>query len=532
MRMKLTLGIVALLMLAGVARAEVRLEPVATGLSSPVFMTHGGDGSNRLYVVERPGVVRVVVPGDSEATVFLDIRNRVNAGGNEQGLLGLAFHPDYAVNRRFFVFYTRAGDDAIVVSEFRRSDDPLVAVPTEDIVLVVAHPTFTNHNGGMLAFGPDGHLYVGIGDGGSSNDPTNQAQNVLSLLGKVLRIDIDVTDAVAGTRYSAPGDNPFVGAPGRDEIYAYGFRNPWRFSFDRETGALWVADVGQGAREEVDGVVVRGGNYGWRVYEGSACSGNDATLCNPANFIAPTFEYPHAAQRCAITGGYVYRGVRATLPRGAYVYGDYCTGEILLWDGVSQQPLLSLAGNLSSFGEDELGELYAIDIAGTLYRLASVGTDVAVEFFHAGFGHYFTTSLATEIAALDTGAIAGWTRTGQTFRVNPIGAQGSANVCRFFSASFAPKSSHFYTPFPNECDGVKANPDWIFEGEVFAIVLASANGTCRAGHFPLFRLYNDGMSGAPNHRYTTNVDVRTAMLQQGWIPEGFGPAGLFGCVPM
>ena len=528
---RLALCILALLALAGVARAEVRLEQVATGLASPVFVTHAGDGSNRLYVLERAGVVRVIVPGETVGTVFLDVRSRVNASGIEQGLLGLAFHPGYAANGRFFVFYTRSGDGAIVISEFRRGDDPLVAAPTEDILLVVPHPNFTNHNGGMLAFGPEGHLYIGIGDGGSSNDPTNQAQNVLSLLGKILRIDVDVPDQALGTRYSAPADNPFVNAPGRDEIFAMGFRNPWRFSFDRDTGALWVGDVGQGSREEVDAPVVRGGNYGWRIYEGSVCSGNDPMLCNPADFIPPVLEYSHAGGRCSITGGYVYRGVRATVAAGAYVYGDYCTGELFVWDGATQQPLLSLGGNVSSFGEDEIGELYVVDIAGTIHRITGVATPVAVEYVHEGFGHYFTTALSTEIAALDSGAIAGWTRTGQAFRVDAIGTTGRANVCRFFSASFAPKSSHFYTPFPTECELVKANPDWIFEGEVFAIAMASPNGTCAIGQVPLYRLYNDGMSGAPNHRYTTNVDVRTAMLQQGWIPEGFGPGGVFGCVP-
>ena len=528
---RLAICILALIGFSRFACAEVRLEPVATGFAGPVFVTHAGDGSNRLYVLERAGVVRVLVPGDSVATVFLDIRNRVNTSGNEQGLLGLAFHPRYAVNGRFFIFYTRSGDGAIVVSEFRRTIDPLIAAPAEEVTLVVPHPTFANHNGGMLAFGPDGYLYIGIGDGGSSNDPTNQAQRLTSLLGKILRIDVDVSDDAAGTRYSAPADNPFVDEPGRDEIFAYGFRNPWRFSFDRVTGALWVADVGQRAREEVDAPVVRGGNYGWRIYEGGACSGNDPTLCDPSNFVAPVFNYTHAGGRCSITGGYVYRGVRATLAPGTYVYGDYCTGEILVWNGVTQQPLLALAGNLSSFGEDEIGELYAVDIAGTVYRIAGVATSVAVEFVHEGFGHYFTTSLSTEIAALDSGTIAGWTRTGQTFRVDAIDTPGRANVCRFFSASFAPKSSHFYTPFDAECALVKANPDWIFEGEVFAITLALANGTCPASHVPLYRLYNDGRSGAPNHRYTANVDVRSAMLQQGWIAEGFGPAGVFGCVP-
>jgi glucose/arabinose dehydrogenase len=522
---------IAVLALAGVASGEVRLEQVATGLAAPVFVTHAGDGSNRLYVLERAGVVRVIAAGDSVGTVFLDVRNRVNASGNEQGLLGIAFHPAYADNGRFFICYTRRGDGAIVVSEFRRGDDPLTAAPAEEVVIVVPHPSFTNHNGGMLAFGPDGYLYIGTGDGGSSNDPTNQAQSLESLLGKILRIDVDVPDAALGTRYSAPPDNPFVGAAGRDEIFAYGFRNPWRFSFDRVTGALWLADVGQGAREEVDAAIVRGGNYGWRVYEGSVCSGNDPTLCDPTTFIAPTFDYQHTGGRCSITGGYVYRGHEGTVVPGTYVYGDFCTGEIFVWDGTTQAPLLRLSGSLSSFGEDALGELYVVDIAGTIYRIGGTATSTAIEYFHAGFGHYFTTPLSSEIAALDAGTIAGWTRTGQSFRVDTVGAPRTTSMCRFFSTSFAPKSSHFYTPFANECELVKESPDWIFEGEVFAVTSALANGMCPSGLFPLYRLYNDGKGSAPNHRYTTNVDVRLAMLQQGWIVEGFGPAGVFACVP-
>jgi glucose/arabinose dehydrogenase len=200
----------------------------------------------------------------------------------------------------------------------------------------------------MLAFGPDGYLYIGMGDGGDANDPGNRAQNTNELLGKILRLDIDHSDPIGGTRYSSPPDNPYYGSTaGRDEIYAIGLRNPWRFSFDRLTRQLYVADVGQSAREEVD-IVTLGGNYGWRVYEGFLCTNNDATLCIPENYALPRFDYAHAGGRCSITGGYVYRGAQGTLSNGTYVYGDYCTGEIFAWDGTTQSLLLDTTRNISS----------------------------------------------------------------------------------------------------------------------------------------------------------------------------------------
>ncbi len=223
----------------------------------------------------------------------------------------------------------------------------------------------------MLAFGPDGYLYIGVGDGGSGNDPPNNAQNVNVLLGKILRIDVDHPDAVALKPYSSPRDNPYVGGAGRPEIFSIGWRNPWRFSFDRSTHQQWVADVGQGAREEVDTPIVKGGNYGWRVFEGSRCSGNDPALCNPANYIGPVFDYMHTGGRCSITGGYVYRGSQNTLPQGTYVYGDFCSGEIFAWDGAAQSVLLATAINISSFGEDEQGELYVVGLGGTLSRITT-----------------------------------------------------------------------------------------------------------------------------------------------------------------
>jgi glucose/arabinose dehydrogenase len=351
--------------------AAVELEPVLTGLSSPVYVTSARDGTNRLFIVEQGGRVLVRQPLAATPTVFLDITSRVLSGG-ERGLLGLAFHPDYATNRRFLVNYTRQTDGATVVAEYQVSQsDADVAETDETQFLVVAQP-FANHNGGMIEFGADGFLYIALGDGGSGNDPDNRAQNIEDLLGKVLRIDVDTP---AGSQpYSSPPDNPFVGTDGRDEIFALGLRNPWRFSFDRETGDLLVADVGQSAREEID-LVTLGGNYGWRVFEGTLCTGLDPALCSAGGFTAPIHEYDHSAGRCSITGGYVYRGARSSLSAGAYVYGDFCTGEI--WQllppasGGAETLLLDTALNISSFGEDEAGEIYVVGHGGTVNRLTT-----------------------------------------------------------------------------------------------------------------------------------------------------------------
>ena len=360
-----------MLMLPLPATAGVELVPVLSGLSSPVFAGNAGDGSNRLFVIEQAGVIRVRQPGASSAGTFLDIRAKVAAGG-ERGLLGLAFHPQYASNGRFYVDYTRVADGAIVIAEYRVSTDANIADPsTEKVLLTIPHPTFANHNGGMLAFGPDDLLYIGVGDGGSGNDPPDNAQNLDVLLGKILRIDIDRGDTAAGTPYAVPADNPFVNAPGRDEIFAYGLRNPWRFSFDRVTGVQWVADVGQGTREEVDMPIVKGGNYGWRVYEGFECTGNDPSLCDPSRYRFPIFDYPHTASRCSITGGYVYRGSQSALPGGTYVYGDYCSGDIFGWNGSTQSVLLTTGLNIASFGEDEQGEVYVVALGGSVSRLAA-----------------------------------------------------------------------------------------------------------------------------------------------------------------
>lgn len=341
-----------------------RLETVLTGLNSPVYVTNARDGRNRLFIVEQPGQIKVLAPGASAPTVYLDLSSRVLYGG-ERGLLGLAFHPQFATTGRLFVNYTRQTDGATVIAEYHQSAaNTNTADPTETVLLTIPQP-YANHNGGMVAFGPDGFLYIGMGDGGSGNDPGNRAQNPAELLGKILRIDVDHAGVGA---YASPADNPFVGtATGRSEIYALGVRNPWRFSFDRQTGALYVGDVGQDTREEID-VVTRGGNYGWRIREGSLCTNLDPSLCNTPNLIGPITDYDHSGGRCAVTGGYVYRGQRQALPQGSYVFGDYCSGELFLWQNGTRSLLMNSGLHVSSFGEDEAGEVYVVGLEGMLYR--------------------------------------------------------------------------------------------------------------------------------------------------------------------
>jgi glucose/arabinose dehydrogenase len=345
------------------------MQLLVTGLSSPVYVTNAHDGSNRLFVLEQAGRIKVVQPGSNTATLFLDITTKVLSGG-ERGLLGLAFHPQYSTNRRFFVYYTRQTDGTIVISEYHASAaNPNVADPTEIVILTIPHPGFANHNGGMMEFGPDNFLYIGCGDGGSGNDPPNNAQNIDVLLGKILRIDIDTPNGPV--LYSSPPSNPFFGPiPGADEIFAYGMRNPWRFSFDRSTDELYVGDVGQGAWEEID-IITNGGNYGWRVMEGNHCNPNiNGGVCTPIG-ILPIAEYAHSAGRCSITGGYVYRGAMSTLQLGTYVYGDLCTGEIFLLQGGVQSVLFDTNLIISSFGEDEAGEIYVVELANSVYRIGT-----------------------------------------------------------------------------------------------------------------------------------------------------------------
>lgn len=354
-----------------VTRQEVRpkLIPVVTqGLRSPLFLTHAGDGSGQLFIVEQAGTIRIFDHGVLQEEPFLDLRDRVSTKGYEQGLLGLAFHPNHKRNGRFFVNYNRLEDGATILAEFSRRGRRLKAASAEQILMAVPQP-YTNHNGGMITFGPDGFLYVGRGDGGSAGDPQNRAQNPQEWLGKILRIDVD-----RKRPYAAPPDNPFAKGGGQPEIFALGLRNPWRFSFDRETGALWLADVGQHKWEEID-VVTRGGNYGWRVMEGTHCYVPEKN-CETVGLTLPVVEYGHENGRCSVTGGYVYRGQSIPALRGIYLFGDYCSGEVFgLSVGSGRQPagppsvLVQTGLRISSFGEDEAGEMYVVDHQGGVYRV-------------------------------------------------------------------------------------------------------------------------------------------------------------------
>ena len=341
----------------------IRLHPVVEHVfSKPVFLTASPDHTDRLFVVEQDGRIVILTAGQPKHTPFLDIAERLATGG-ERGLLGLAFHPRYSSNGRFLVNYTRAKDGATVVAEYRVSSDPDRADPHETIRLVISQP-YSNHNGGMIAFGPDALLYIGMGDGGAGGDPENRAQHRESLLGKFLRIDVE-----GPPPYRIPPDNPFVGQQGHPEIFALGLRNPWRFSFDRRTGELWAGDVGQNRWEEID-VIAKGKNYGWRLLEGGHCF-NPTTNCELAqSVVPPVTEYGHDQGRCSVIGGYVYRGKRLPLLEGVYVFGDFCTGEIWGYREGQTTRLLDTDLQITSFGEDRDGELYVIGYQGKIFQIA------------------------------------------------------------------------------------------------------------------------------------------------------------------
>jgi len=348
----------------------IQLDALIDKLDSPVFLTHAGDASDRMFVVEKKGTIAILRDGARVGQPFLDISDLITSSGSEQGLLGLAFQPDYANNGRFFVYYTASnGDDTL--ARYQVSDNPDVADPDSAQVLF-AQPDFAaNHNGGMLAFGPDGYLYVGIGDGGGGGDPQENGQKRSTLLGKLLRLDVSGDDP-----YTIPPDNPWPdgGDDARPEIWAYGLRNPWRFSFDRATGDLYIGDVGQNTYEEIDfqpAGTSGGQNYGWNTREGLHCFEKDT--CDSNGMSDPIAEYNHD-QGCSVTGGYVYRGSAFPSLQGQYIFGDYCNGTI--WSlqrnasGVWQQhKLLDSHLSISSFGEDAAGELYVLDLGGTIYQV-------------------------------------------------------------------------------------------------------------------------------------------------------------------
>lgn len=394
------------------APTAIQLQTILSGLAGPVLVTHAHDGTNRLFILEQAGRIRVAQPGASTTTIFLDLTSLVLSGG-ERGLLGLAFHPKYSINGRFFVYYTRQTDGGLTIAEYHVSPaDPNIADADSAIVFTgnfpIPHPGQSTHNAGMMAFGPDGYLYVSTGDGGGANDQSNNAQNINVLLGKMLRIDVNTPNGAIP--YSSPATNPFFGStPGFDEIYAYGFRNPWRWSFDRLTGQLICGDVGQSAREEID-IITGGGNYGWRVMEGTICnpSINNGSCTPPSGSILPIFDYAHSAGRCAITGGYLYRGFRSTLPAGVYVFADYCTGEIWQLQNGRDTLLIDTPLNVTSFGEDEAGEIYVVGQNGTINRLEQTPAPPACAYSLTSTGQVFPQAGAEGSLMLKTASDCGW----------------------------------------------------------------------------------------------------------------------------
>jgi glucose/arabinose dehydrogenase len=376
----------------------ISLDPVVNGLSNPVYVTNAGDGSGRLFIVEQAGRIKIIQNGSITGT-FLDITGRVLApptGGTEQGLLSVAFPPAYGSGKNYFYVYYTNKNGNNQVSRFYLGQDPNTANPdSEEMIILFNHPTYNNHNGGQLAFGSDGYLYIGTGDGGGGGDPFNNAQNPNSLLGKLLRIDVEVlysppvldqfrlylplsinNSGAPALAYRIPPDNPFANTQGYlPEIWALGMRNPWRFSFDRANHDLWIGDVGQDNWEEVDYQPASspgGENYGWDMYEGTSCY---TAPCSPAGKMMPIFTYAHTNGNCSITGGFVYRGAAFPGMQGIYFFADYCTGTIwgiqkenTTW--VSSILPTGTAYNISSFGEDQAGELYAVNrTGGALYHL-------------------------------------------------------------------------------------------------------------------------------------------------------------------
>jgi glucose/arabinose dehydrogenase len=341
---------------------SIALDVIAEGFARPVYVTHAGDGSGRLFVVEQKGKIWVVEGGIVLPEPFLDLHTIVSQDAGEEGLLGLAFHPEYDSNGFFYVDYTtpRPGAETYIV-RYEVSEDPNVADPSSAQTLLNFSQPYQNHNAGMLAFGPDGYLYIAVGDGGGTGDPDGNGQNTANYLGNILRIDVD-----SGTPYAIPIDNPDLGPSALPEIWSFGFRNPWRFSFDRSTGDLYIGDVGQFAYEEIDyqeSGDPGGHNYGWNVVEGDGHCYEPPTGCDQTGKTLPVFEYEHTDGNCSVTGGYVYRGGQFDDLLGIYVYGDYCTGRIWgleqtgpgLW---SNAELKDTPEYISSFGEDEVGELY------------------------------------------------------------------------------------------------------------------------------------------------------------------------------
>jgi len=353
---------------------SVEVERVFSNLSFEEMtnLVQPDDTGDLIFITEQGGVIYSFSSNNpQQADVFLDITDRVNRGGNEEGLLGLAFDPDYRENGYLYVYYSVADPSRSVLARFSiDEEDTDVADPESEVIIMEVAQPFANHNAGQLAFGPDGYFYIGLGDGGGSGDPLGNAQNLSTVLGSILRIDVNGLSAPGD--YAIPADNPFMGTEdAREEIWAFGLRNPWRFSFDLETGLLWAADVGQNLWEEID-IITKGANYGWNIMEGSHCY-SPSTGCNQSGLTLPIFEYDHS-QGCSVTGGYVYRGDQIPALQGYYIYGDYCSGNIwaLAYDGSAVTENIRLVDSglsITSFGEDLAGNLYILDRQGGIYTL-------------------------------------------------------------------------------------------------------------------------------------------------------------------
>jgi hypothetical protein len=350
---------------------DLALQPVASNLSSPVHLA-SPPNDDRLFIVEQPGRIRIIQNGALVQTPFLDIDAKVRSGG-EQGLLSVAFHPSYSTNGHFFVYYTDNNGDIQIERYTAPQSSPNVAdIASARPILNVPHPTNSNHNGGQLAFGPDGFLYIGTGDGGAGGDPPNNAQNLNVLLGKILRLD------VSQEPYAIPETNPFRNTPNaRAEIWAYGLRNPWRFSFDRVGNTLYIGDVGQNRREEINAVPAAqaGLNYGWKIMEGTSCYPPMTVMCDKSDLTQPVHEYPTADGSCAVTGGFAYRGTAIPQIAGLYFFSDYCKGGLRsfrLVNGAAtdvREWNAGVGGAITSFGEDRNRELYVISHGGTVGKL-------------------------------------------------------------------------------------------------------------------------------------------------------------------
>lgn len=358
----------------------IGLQSLASGFSSPVEIAHPANDA-RLFVVQQTGLIRIVnANGTVNTTPFINLSSLITTSGFEQGLLGLAFHPNYAVNGYFYVNYTRSSDGATVIARYSVSADPNVADTNSGSVLLTIAQPYNNHNGGSIKFGPDGYLYIGTGDGGSGGDPGNRSQNINENLGKMLRIDVDSTSP-----YGIPPTNPYVGVAGNDEIWAIGLRNPWKFSFNRLNGDLWIADVGQNAIEEVNKIANplpnTGLNFGWRCYEGNVAYNNSGGCPTYANTVAPISVYSHGSTgRCSITGGYFYTGTAFPNFTNKYIFADYCTAEIGWIDNLGNITwAYNAPGSITTFGEDKDGELY-VAIDDTIYKI--VDTSLSVNDFN------------------------------------------------------------------------------------------------------------------------------------------------------